>query len=473
MKSKQTKTIVISCIVILLVVCICLGVLLLGGVGVYLWQPFSFLETDMVTSPTAITPEQNDVITSTTEPSPTLEEIGELPEALAAALTKIELQVVDLRGLELKEPVEKTLISPTDLEEIVINDFFSEYTELDAQQDVLALSLLGLLPDGFDILRLYQELYSEQIAGFYDNETKEIYVVQGADFGGSEKLTYSHEFTHVLQDQTYGLDEGLDYNEEACERDSERCAAIQSLIEGDATLTELLWFQNHASRKDYLDLMESLDGFESPVFDSAPDFISADLYFPYEKGLGFVQSLYEEGGFEAVDGAYQNLPLSTEQILHPERYPEDLPQLVTLPDLSEQLGEGWEVFDENVMGEWYTFLILNKAYDESHRLPENEAQSAAEGWGGDAYAFYLNQNTAGVVFILDTVWDTPQDAVEFEGAFQMYADLRWGQPAGTLLESPTWPGEQGTSVFARIGNRTLWILAPTVEQAESILLDLR
>jgi len=42
-------------------------------------------------------------------------------------------------------------------------------------------------------------------------------------------------FTHVLQDQAYRLSEGLGLNDEACEADSEKCAATQALIEGDAT----------------------------------------------------------------------------------------------------------------------------------------------------------------------------------------------------------------------------------------------
>jgi hypothetical protein len=73
---------------------------------------------------------------------------------------------------------------------------------------VLILSLLGLLPPDFDLKNFYNQLYSEQIAGFYDSETGEIYVVKGETFGISEKMTYAHEFTHVLQDQTFGFEEG-------------------------------------------------------------------------------------------------------------------------------------------------------------------------------------------------------------------------------------------------------------------------
>jgi hypothetical protein len=88
------------------------------------------------------------------------------------------------------------------------------------------------------------------------------------------------------------LKRGLNYNEEACEVDSERCAAIQALIEGDASWTEILWFQTHATRSDYLDLMQVYEGFDSPIFNDAPPYIQLDLLFPYDKGFAFVEHTF-------------------------------------------------------------------------------------------------------------------------------------------------------------------------------------
>jgi hypothetical protein len=264
---------------------------------------------------------------------------------------------------------------------------------------------------------------------------------------------------------------GLD--EESCEADSERCAAVTALIEGDATLTELLWFRSYAMEQDYEDYNKAFEDFESPVFDSAPPYMAADLYFPYEYGYIFVQLLYNDGGFDAVDAAYQDVPLSTEQILHPEQYPDDKPLTVKLPDLTEVLGEGWTLYDENVMGEWDTYLILNKAYEKSYRLSESIAEEAAAGWGGDAYAFYLSDATDEVVFVMDAVWDTMDDAGEFADAFVDYADLRWEFNPSGMDGYPTWSGENGTIVLLHESDRTLWVLAPDYETAESLLTELQ
>ncbi|HQA28139.1 MAG TPA: hypothetical protein PLA02_02840, partial [Brevefilum fermentans] len=278
-------------------------------------------------------------------------------------MLEIEDQVSQLRGLTLLEEVPKVIMTSEALEDRVVNDFFAEYTDEDARQDVIIMALLGLLPADFDLKNLYHQLYSEQISGFYDSQTNEIFVVGGNVFGINEKMTYAHEFTHVLQDQTFRFEEGLNYTDEACELDSERCAAIQALIEGDASWTESLWFQTYATRSEYLDFLKTYTAFKSPVFDNAPSYVQMDLMFPYEYGFTFVEFLFEKNGFDSIDAAFLDPPVSTEQILHPERYPWDEPKKVTLPELENTLGETWTLIDQNVMGEWSTYLILSQAYD--------------------------------------------------------------------------------------------------------------
>jgi hypothetical protein len=464
MESKNTENVLLSCAVIVFITCVCLGLILVVGAGLTILHPINFRPDQAVTLPPRETLE---------EPPATLTPEAELPEDVAEIVLEIEAQVSQIRGLTVQTPVPRILISPEALEDIVVNEFFAEYTDEDARQDVLVLSLLGLLPAEFDLKNFYNDLYSEQISGFYDSETGEIYILKGTTFGGSEKLTYAHEFTHVLQDQTFGFNAGLNYNEEACEEDSERCAAIQSLIEGDASLTEILWFQTYATRADYLDIVQTFEDYASPVLDAAPPYMALDLYFPYEKGFAFVEFLYNEGGFDAVNAAFENPPLSTEHILHPERYPWDEPVTITLPNLEGILGPGWLLFDQNVMGEWYTYLILGHAYEEAFRITESQAKVAAEGWGGDAYAIYLNEETDEVIFILDMVWDSTADADEFIAALTQYADQRWDAADRQIAGQLTWQGSEGTVVLTRATDRTLWIITPTDVLAETLLLELQ
>ena len=89
----------------------------------------------------------------------------------------------------------------------------------------------------------------------------------------------------------------------------------------------------------------------------------------------------QAGWWPAVNAAYLDPPVSTEQVLHPEKYigtPRDVPRDVRVPDLGEDLGEGWRLVAQDVLGE----LILGAHLD--RYLPDTqEALVAAAGWDGD------------------------------------------------------------------------------------------
>jgi hypothetical protein len=295
-----------------------------------------------------------------------------------------------------------------------------------------------------------------------------MFVVKGKGFEGPEHLTYAHEYTHVLQDQNYDIENGLKYNDDACEVDTERCAAVQAVIEGDATLSEFTWFQNYASQQDQKQVIDYINSLQSPIYDTAPAFLKDDFVFPYEKGLVFVQSFYEQGGWDAVDKIYQNPPTTTEQILHPEQYPADVPIPVDLPDLVPVLGDGWREVSRNQMGEWYTFLILARAADEKARLADETAQAAAAGWGGDEYIILHKDDNDLSAFVMKTVWDQRGDAAQFADAFKQYADARFGVTASQQGDSLTWTYSDGFSWFDHSGDTTLWIVAPDEATAKLI-----
>jgi hypothetical protein len=297
-----------------------------------------------------------------------------------------------------------------------------------------------------------------------------MYVIQGEGFSGPERLTYAHEVVHALQDQTYGIQENLRFSDEACEQDSERCAAVSALLEGDASLAQTIWFSNYSTLQDQKEITAFYANYTSPILDNAPEFLQQDFFFPYQQGQTFVESIFNEGGWEAVDQVYLNPPQSTEQILHPERYPDDAPQAVLLPELGQILGTGWEEIDRGVMGEWYTYLILAMGSDSSSRINETRAQRAADGWEGDAYVVYHHADNDEIVMALYTLWDQDEQAVEFSETFRTYAQNRFGEPLKEQNAYTLWQEPDGYHYFVQdqAAARTLWIFAPGIEQAESI-----
>jgi len=366
-------------------------------------------------------------------------------------------------------------MTPEQLQDKVINDFFSDYTPEDAVKDAKVLSALGLIDEGFDLRQFYLDLYSEQVAGYYDSETKEMYVISGSNFGGTERMTYAHEFNHVLQDQYYDLENGLRLNDEYCETDTEYCAAASALIEGDSSLTEQYWFLQYATRQDQQDVIKFQNSYSSPVYNSAPGYMKEDFLFPYVNGLEFVTGLHNAGGWEAVDAAFLNPPVSTEQILHPEKYPDDQTVVVDMPDLSSVLDEGWEELDRNVMVEWYSYLILAKGRSSQFRMDDEDSKTAAAGWGGDSYVFYSPTDSEDYLFAWRSTWETGQDMDEFFNQSREYGLARWGIPASNSSTAVTWESDaDGVITMRRSGNDVLWLMGSsgtTLKEALTLIQD--
>jgi hypothetical protein len=475
--STSSRNVLIACGVLILIACACVSLVGLGGLTLFISdREIVSGEINTVISPVAeeATPVRTDTIETPSIPAST--DGGEavptlIPDDISAEIERemdeLQQQVIELRGLQSLRPVERSLLTSEQLREKVISDFFEDYSEEEAFGDAVVLAAFNLLDQDFDLYDFFIELYSEQVAGYYDDETEEMYVVRGSGFQGPERLTYTHEYNHVLQDQNFDIEKGLNYSEEQCELDSERCAATQALLEGDSTLLELIWFSLNATEEDQREIFEYYDLSESPIYDRAPDFMKEDFLFPYQAGQVFVETLYLEGGWDAVNDAYGNVPLSTEQILHPEKYPEDRPVNVLLPDLLGVLEDGWREIDKGVMGEWYTYLILAFGLDEMARLSENAAMAGADGWGGDMYAVYYDDE-GDTALVLKTIWDADREAKEFKEQFEIYSFNRFGDPVVSRAGHLEWKSEEGYTEFHIDGDETIWIFAPDSITAHTI-----
>ncbi|MBV9463371.1 MAG: hypothetical protein JO317_03995 [Verrucomicrobiae bacterium] len=144
----------------------------------------------------------------------------------------------------------------------------------------------------------------------------------------------------------------------------------------------------------------------------APAYLRETLLFSYQEGEQFCLNLYQEGGFRRVDQAFKELPASTEQILHPEKYLEknDPPIEISLDQLPPLSGKR---IGNNVAGELGIQLLL------SDQLQNERARLASEGWGGDRYLVYRTApGKHAIVWV--TQWDTEVDARQFLQAYTEY-----------------------------------------------------
>ncbi len=379
------------------------------------------------------------------------------PDTLAE-MEDIQRWVIEQRGLKPNGPVERKFLSEAEVLDRTRRDFEEDTTPEEVRDDVRVLALLGLIDPSFDLYDLYLRLYSEGVAGFYDPDTHELVVVSNeGQLNAYERTTFAHEYNHALQDQTYGL-RALGFSDEGYDTDPEKAEALQALLEGDSTLLDEQYQATFTSaeRREY---DQTLDGLDTSVYRETPDFLLRDFFFPYSHGLDFVRRYYAEGGWARVDEVWRDPPLSSEQIMHPERYESgDNPIQVPRPALTDTLGAGWREIDSSVVGEWYTYLILAYGVDPGARLSQSAAGNAAAGWGGDSYVAFYHEAQKQTVLALHWQWDTTQDADEFTRAFQRYADKRFGA-ADTAGDHVCWESAERHCLYFN-GAHTLWLAAP-------------
>lgn len=448
---NRTIPIILATCGILLCFLAC-AVVVAGAAGFYIFAQSNVTSTPRPT----LDPNQ------TPEPAPTPN------DATFAEMGEIQNWVVEQRGLQpVGDPVERKFLSTDEVLARQIKDFEEDTTDQEWEDSALMLELLGLLPPGFDLKNLYLRLYSEGVAGFYDPDTKELVVVsEQGGLNAYEQSTFAHEYNHALQDQNYDL-RGMGFSEEGWEEDSEKAAALQALLEGDSTLLDEQYQETltPAEKREYDNYINSVD---VSIYREMPEYLLQDFFFPYSQGLGFVRRYYKEGGWARVDGVWANPPLSTEHIIHPEKYEAgDNPIQVPRPALTDTLGSGWREVERNVMGEWYTYLILAYGDDSSARVSSSRAARAAEGWGGDSYAVYRRDADNQMVLALHWQWDTQDDADEFVTAFTQYADDRFNR----MVEYPgaqCWEAAQLHCFFTN-GVHTLWLAAPDQATVEQVL----
>ena len=355
------------------------------------------------TTPTpASTPE------TTADPSPAGSQAAGDNEATYAA---IEEQVLAIRGLEAKQDVDPQIVDDEQIKEMTATSFREDNPPEYIAANEIILKAFGLLEPDDSLEDLYISLLGSQVAGLYRPDDKELYVVSSSGaIGPTEKTTYAHEYNHALQDQNFDL-ESLEFDEIG---EGDRSIGRLALVEGDATLLMSFWQVNHLTQAEIVQLLgESLDPEATRILQEMPPVLRDSLFFPYTQGLTFAQRLQSTGGWAAVNAAFENLPASTEHIIHPETYEAgEQPIDVTLPsDLASRMGSGWAVSLEDTLGELQIDLWLKNAGGTGVQ----GATEAAAGWGGDRIAV-LEGGDGQWAIALKTEWDSSTDLEQFREA---------------------------------------------------------
>ncbi|HZH29896.1 MAG TPA: hypothetical protein VEY11_03970 [Pyrinomonadaceae bacterium] len=387
--------------------------------------------------------------------------------SVEAATAEVLKETGELRKLEVLRPVKSGAQSRAEIERMLVRNLDEQTTPAELHASELALKKLGLVPADFKMRSFLIELLTEQVAGYYDPKTQQFYLADWIDLDGQQPVI-AHELTHALQDQHFNLRRFEDWPK----GDSDAELAAHALVEGDATLVMTFYVMRDLKR--VASMMKSMNAgaSASEKIERAPRVLRESLLFPYKQGSEWATQVYRRGGWPLISEAYKNLPQSTEQILHAEKYfAREAPVKVNLPDIAKQLGKGWARLDYDVTGEWSYFQILDE-----YLRAEKESQRAVGGWGGDRFALYENRALRQVLLAQLTAWDTEQDAVEFFDAYAKRTELRYkGAIADTRASVPTqtrrvWRTKgEGLVVLERQGARVC-ILEGVPEKANASAL---
>ncbi|MDQ4070425.1 MAG: hypothetical protein M3203_13295 [Actinomycetota bacterium] len=376
------------------------------------------------------------------------------------ALEVLMDQVSAVRGLEWKEPLNLRIVGRTEMVRRLRAANARDTNPAQVAAEEAMLKLLDLIPDSLNYAKLRDDLLGGVVLGFYDPETKELYVAVSDvnNLDASEKSTIVHEMVHALTDQHFG------YGPKTIELDkadkAEEAMALRALLEGDARLTELRWMERHLTEIEALAVIlgvgvEAGDGVD--VLSRTPAYIREALYFPYDKGMDFVERLYNSGGFAAVNAAYRRLPASTEQILRPEAYSAGENALPPpLPDVAG--ASGCRRVRTGSLGEFDTRALLNRHIDVA------TSERAARGWNGDAYALVRCGSVLGFVNRWEA--DRSTDAAELAEALGRWAAV-WSGGQGTV-SGGRFAGPSGAGHINRRGNRVDLVLAQDTATADRL-----
>lgn len=373
--------------------------------------------------------------------------------SLRDLVQRLEVQTERITGLQFKHPVVVRLRTRAQVRDYVTRKFDEDLPPAELSGAETAYRLFGLIPDSIDLRRTMIALLTEQVAGYYDPDSGALYIPSDLNDRFRVRMVVSHELVHALQDQYTPLDSLINQR-----RQNDRRSAAQAVLEGQATFYQIpilmpeqhpetlpdhwFWRQREAMAQQQADM---------PEFAGAPLWLRETLIFPYLGGADFIGWFVRtHHGHEPYGKA---MPLSTEQILHPDRYargdePIELGFAGTAPDSLRY---------EDGLGEFEIGLLFAQLLNDAN---DDQGSVYANGWGGDRYQLYGAAGAGALVWY--TVWDTPGARDRFvRGLTRLWAERRdQGQERRSSVQALSVDGLPGARLVDAPGDWKGWNSLP-------------
>lgn len=340
---------------------------------------------------------------SATDDMRSVDKFGKIKQSLSAIRGLSFTQGIPI-GYETKDAMRKYLEA----------DLIRDSGEENFKDIARAYVKLGLFPKGIDLKNTLLKLYAGRVAGFYDLREKKVVLPKSYYFveSGFDENALVHELTHALQDQHFSLGHRLGLS-----RNGDKTLAFRALAEGDALLTEFAYLHGGLDKgfsASVSQILQSNFGRLQSALSDVPAAVSEKLLFQYKAGASLVYRVLKDKGWPGVDLLYSSPPLSTKQVLHPEKYLElpDPPTEIELEDRASVFPADWKEIENNTLGELMVRCLFKRFF------PEGEANRVASGWAGDRFVTFRRGEEISLIWV--TVWDSSGDAREF---FRKYEEI--------------------------------------------------
>jgi len=340
----------------------------------------------------------------------------------------------DDSGLPKHSPVKRRMVGKADVEKYASGRMAREEYTKHFQVAELTMKKLGFLPREFNLREFLVKSTGQQIAGYYDDETKTISLLNWVPADRQEPIL-AHELTHALQDQNYDLakwmkaaskPEGSTAKKDDDSENDDSAVARKAVVEGQAMVVYVDYVLAPLGRNltDTPGLIYQMEEpavkavQDSQMLHDAPMILREAGSFAYNEGLIFEGELLQKGGKKmAFAGAFVRPPKNSHEILQPDAYinSEKLPS-TSVPDLKNLVGEQYEVFDSGGIGQLDVRAYL-KQYGE-----RRNADDVSSAWEGGAYVAYRRKkpavadavpSTSDLATVYVSRWKTPQAAARF------------------------------------------------------------
>ena len=319
--------------------------------------------------------------------------------ALLDLVRQLENQAEQITGLRFKHAIDVRLRTRDQVRDYVTHKFDEDLPPAELAGAEAAYKLFGLIADSLDLRRTMIALLTEQVAGFYDPDSNALFITNDQSERSQVRMVVSHELVHALQDQYLPLDSLMNQR-----RQNDRAIAAQAVLEGQATFYSIpiLMPEQHPEtlpdhwfwrQREVLAQQQAA----MPEFSGASLWLRERMVFPYLSGADFIGWYVRTHHGQEPYGAA--MPVSTEQILHPDRYatgdePVSLAFPATAPDV---------VRYEDDLGEFEIGLLFAQLMGDAD---DAKGSVYANGWGGDRYQVYGSAKGP-LALVWYTVWDTP------------------------------------------------------------------